>query len=163
MENNDKWENTVHLISSLVGDSYVIRRLFITDYGASIIKDNVKEWTNDYGKVLVLGKNEDIGSVPNDISVNLCYLIKIIHLLNKENKSFIIGNNFFYPSGIELDTESRIIVPTSLNNVVYYGNKKDKLGVVTREVYNYVMFNDLDVTREDRDILVKKKKLKNNN
>ena len=28
-----------------------------------------------------------------------------------------------------------------MNNVIYYGNRKDYLGVVTKVVYNYILWN----------------------
>ena len=43
MINNTKesWENTITLISSLLGDSYIVKELYIRDYGsAEIIYSN---------------------------------------------------------------------------------------------------------------------------
>ena len=39
-------------------------------------------------------------------------------------------------------------------------NRKDLLGVVTKEVYNYVLFNNLDINEEDKEYLISKKKIK---
>ena len=91
----------------------------------------------------------------------MLYMIrKKLQVLYQKNKSFIVGNNFYYPFGIEFENNKRLEVPTSLNNIIYYGNRKDLLGVVTKEVYNYVLFNNLDINEEDKEYLISKKKIK---
>lgn len=162
MINNTKesWENTITLISSLLGDSYIVKELYIRDYGSAEIIYSNREWTPDDGKVLILGKEEDILSIPNNIIVEIGNIRKMLQQLYQENKSFVIGNNFYYPFGIEFENNKRLEVPTSLNNIIYYGNRKDLLGVVTKEVYNYVLFNNLDINEEDKEYLISKKKIK---
>ena len=81
----------------------------------------------------------------------------MLQQLYQENKSFVIGNNFYYPFGIEFEHNKRLEVPTSLNNIIYYGNRKDLLGVTTKEVYNFILYNNLDVSEEDTKYLLKKR------
>ena len=88
------------------------------------------------------------------------HLFKILETLHNINSPFIVGNNFYYPNGINLSFTDKLEVPTSLNNIIYYGNRKDLLGVVTKEVYNYVLFNNLDINEEDKEYLISKKKIK---
>lgn len=162
MINNTKesWENTITLISSLLGDSYIVKELYIRDYGSAEIISSNREWTSDNGEALILGKEEDILSIPNNSIVEIGNIRKMLQQLYQENKSFVIGNNFYYPFGIEFENNKRLEVPTSLNNIIYYGNRKDLLGVVTKEVYNYVLFNNLDINEEDKEYLISKKKIK---
>ena len=162
MINNTKesWENTITLISSLLGDSYIVKELYIRDYGSAEIISSNREWTSDNGEALILGKEEDILSIPNNSIVEIGNIRKMLQQLYQENKSFVIGNNFYYPFGIEFENNKRLEVPTSLNNIIYYGNRKDLLGVVTKEVYNYVLFNNLDINEEDKKYLISKKKIK---
>ena len=44
-----------------------------------------------------------------------------------------------------------------MNNVIYYGNRKDYLGVVTKVVYNYILWNGIEVDNEDIKYLNKRK------
>lgn len=155
MENKDYWK-TIYFISSLMGPSYVVKRVFITDWGASSVKDSKRRWEVNEGEVLILGKDEDIMEIPDNQSMELNCLLKRVHLLLRDNKAFVIGNDFYYPSGIEDYIEEGVVIPTRLNNVIYCGDSNDVLGVMTREVYNYVMFNDLEVREEDRDEVVKR-------
>ena len=68
MINNTKesWENTITLISSLLGDSYIVKELYIRDYGSAEIIYSNREWTPDDGKLLILSKKEDIAELPNN-------------------------------------------------------------------------------------------------
>ena len=156
----DNWENTITLISLLAGTPYIIKKIYVKDYGSAEIISSNREWTSDNGEVLILGKEEDILSIPNNSIVEIGNIRKMLQQLYQENKSFVIGNNFYYPFGIEFENNKRLEVPTSLNNIIYYGNRKDLLGVVTKEVYNYVLFNNLDVNEEDKEYLISKKKTK---
>ena len=94
------------------------------------------------------------------IQLETGHLFKILETLHNINSPFIIGNNFYYPNRINLSFTDKLEVPTSLNNIIYYGNRKDLLGVVTKEVYNYVLFNNLDINEEDKEYLISKKKIK---
>ena len=105
-------------------------------------------------------KKEDIAELPNNALYDIGNIRKKLQVLYQKNKSFIVGNNFYYPFGIEFENNKRLEVPTSLNNIIYYGNRKDLLGVVTKEVYNYVLFNNLDINEEDKEYLISKKKIK---
>lgn len=156
----EPWENTITLISLLAGTPYIIKKIYVKDYGSAEIISSNREWTSDNGEVLILGKEEDILSIPNNIIVEIGNIRKMLQQLYQENKSFVIGNNFYYPFGIEFENNKRLEVPTSLNNIIYYGNRKDLLGVVTKEVYNYVLFNNLDINEEDKEYLISKKKTK---
>ena len=162
MINNTKesWENTITLISSLLGDSYIVKELYIRDYGSAEIIYSNREWTPDDGKLLILSKKEDIAELPNNALYDIGNIRKKLQVLYQKNKSFIVGNNLYYPFGIEFENNKRLEVPTSLNNIIYYGNRKDLLGVVTKEVYNYVLFNNLDINEEDKEYLISKKKIK---
>ena len=144
----EPWENTITLISLLAGTPYIIKKIYVKDYGSAEIISSNREWTSDNGEALILGKEEDILSIPNNSIVEIGNIRKILQQLYQENKSFVIGNNFYYPFGIEFENNKRLEVPTSLNNIIYYGNRKDLLGVVTKEVYNYVLFNNLDINEE---------------
>ena len=156
----EPWENTITLISLLAGTPYIIKKIYVKDYGSAEIISSNREWTSDNGEALILGKEEDILSIPNNSIVEIGNIRKILQQLYQENKSFVIGNNFYYPFGIEFENNKRLEVPTSLNNIIYYGNRKDLLGVVTKEVYNYVLFNNLDINEEDKVYLIIKKKKK---
>lgn len=156
----EPWENTITLISLLAGTPYIIKKIYVKDYGSAEIISSNREWTSDNGEALILGKEEDILSIPNNSIVEIGNIRKILQQLYQENKSFVIGNNFYYPFGIEFENNKRLEVPTSLNNIIYYGNRKDLLGVVTKEVYNYVLFNNLDINEEDKEYLISKKKTK---
>lgn len=156
----EPWENTITLISLLAGTPYIIKKIYVKDYGSAEIISSNREWTSDNGEVLILGKEEDILSIPNNIIVEIGNIRKMLQQLYQENKSFVIGNNFYYPNGINLSFTDKLEVPTSLNNIIYYGNRKDLLGVVTKEVYNYVLFNNLDINEEDKEYLISKKKIK---
>ena len=158
--NKEPWENTITLISLLAGTPYIIKKIYVKDYGSAEIISSNREWTSDNGEVLILGKEEDILSIPNNSLVEIGNIRKMLQQLYQENKSFVIGNNFYYPFGIEFENNNRLEVPTSLNNIIYYGNRKDLLGVVTKEVYNYVLFNNLDINEEDKEYLISKKKTK---
>ena len=158
----EPWENTITLISLLAGTPYIIKKIYVKDYGSAEIISSNREWTSDNGEALILGKEEDILSIPNNSIVEIGNIRKILQQLYQENKSFVIGNNFYYPFGIEFENNKRLEVPTSLNNIIYYGNRKDLLGVVTKEVYNYVLFNNLDINEEDKEYLISKKKIKKN-
>ena len=156
----EPWENTITLISLLAGTPYIIKKIYVKDYGSAEIISSNREWTSDNGEALILGKEEDILSIPNNSIVEIGNIRKMLQQLYQENKSFVIGNNFYYPFGIEFENNKRLEVPTSLNNIIYYGNRKDLLGVVTKEVYNYVLFNNLDINEEDKEYLISKKKIK---
>ena len=156
----EPWENTITLISLLAGTPYIIKKIYVKDYGSAEIISSNREWTSDNGEALILGKEEDILSIPNNSIVEIGNIRKILQQLYQENKSFVIGNNFYYPFGIEFENNKRLEVPTSLNNIIYYGNRKDLLGVVTKEVYNYILFNNLDINEEDKEYLIRKKKIK---
>lgn len=158
----EPWENTITLISLLAGTPYIIKKIYVKDYGSAEIISSNREWTSDNGEALILGKEEDILSIPNNSIVEIGNIRKMLQQLYQENKSFVIGNNFYYPFGIEFENNKRLEVPTSLNNIIYYGNRKDLLGVVTKEVYNYVLFNNLDINEEDKEYLISKKKIKKN-
>lgn len=156
----EPWENTITLISLLAGTPYIIKKIYVKDYGSAEIISSNREWTSDNGEALILGKEEDILSIPNNSIVEIGNIRKMLQQLYQENKSFVIGNNFYYPFGIEFENNKRLEVPTILNNIIYYGNRKDLLGVVTKEVYNYVLFNNLDINEEDKEYLISKKKIK---
>ena len=141
----EPWENTIELIQSLIGDSYEIKRLYTREYGAATIEEKERNWTPEDGKILILETG---------------HLFKILETLHNINSPFIVGNNFYYPNRINLSFTDKLEVPTSLNNIIYYGNRKDLLGVVTKEVYNYVLFNNLDINEEDKEYLISKKKIK---
>ena len=170
MINNTKesWENTITLISSLLGDSYIVKELYIRDYGSAEIIYSNREWTPDDGKLLILSKKEDIAELPNNALYDIGNIRKKLQVLYQKNKSFIVGNNFYYPFGIAFENTKKLEIPTSLNNIIYYGNRKDLLGVIamnfesfdfrkmsSEEVYNYVLFNGLDVSKEDTEYLQK--------
>jgi len=146
----EPWENTITLISLLAGTPYIIKKIYVKDYGSAEIISSNREWTSDNGEALILGKEEDILSIPNNSIVEIGNIRKILQQLYQENKSFVI----------EFENNKRLEVPTSLNNIIYYGNRKDLLGVVTKEVYNYVLFNNLDINEEDKEYLISKKKIK---
>ena len=46
-EVRESWEDIIDIISSLAGDNYITRKLYINDYGRGIIKYNNREWTSD--------------------------------------------------------------------------------------------------------------------
>ena len=150
------WENTIEFIQSLVGNSYVTKTLYIKDWGACQIYNNERSWTSFDGKILLLGKEDNLSSLEDGNVYDTGDLFKVLSELHDRNSSFVIGNNFYYPSGIDLNYDDRLVVPTSLNNIVYYGNRNDLLGIATKEVYNYVLFNNLDVNIEDREYIKKK-------
>ena len=156
----EPWENTIELIQSLVGNSYEIKRLYLKEYGAAIIEDKERTWTSKDGKVLILAEKDKISSLDNDETLETGSLLRILEALHDINSPFIIGNNFYYPNGISLSYTDKLEVPTSLNNLVYYGKRNNLLGVVTKEVYNYVLFNNLDIDTEDKEYLIRKKKTK---
>lgn len=156
----EPWENTITLISLLAGTPYIIKKIYVKDYGSAEIISSNREWTPDDGKLLILSKKEDIAELPNNALYDIGNIRKKLQVLYQKNKSFIVGNNFYYPFGIEFENNKRLEVPTSLNNIIYYGNRKDLLGVVTKEVYNYVLFNNLDINEEDKEYLISKKKIK---
>ena len=162
MINNTKesWENTITLISSLLGDSYIVKELYIRDYGSAEIIYSNREWSPDDGKLLILSKKEDIAELPNNALYDIGNIRKKLQVLYQKNKSFIVGNNFYYPFGIAFENTKKLEIPTSLNNIIYYGNRKDLLGVIAKEVYNYVLFNNLDINEEDKEYLISKKKIK---
>ena len=141
----EPWENTIELIQSLIGDSYEIKRLYTREYGAATIEKQERNWTSEDGKILILVEKDKISSLTNDTILETGHLLKILEALHNINSPFIVGNNFYYPNGINLSFTDKLEVPTSLNNIIYYGNRKDLLGVVTKEVYNYVLFNNLDI------------------
>ncbi len=153
---NESWENTIDVMLSLLGDDYVTRRLFISDCGRGTMMYNNREWTSDNGKLVILGRSEDLSFLPNDVLYELSEIRKLLHTLYINNSSFVIGNNFFYPDSIELYFDNRICIPTNLNNIIYYGNKKDKLGIVSKVMYNYVFSNNFEVNREDVEDINKK-------
>ena len=138
----EPWENTITLISLLAGTPYIIKKIYVKDYGSAEIISSNREWTSDNGEALILGKEEDILSIPNNSIVEIGNIRKMLQQLYQENKSFVIGNNFYYPFGIEFE------------------NNKDLLGVIEKEVYNYVLFNNLDINEEDKEYLISKKKIK---
>ena len=147
----EPWENTIELIQSLIGDSYEIKGLYTREYGAATIEEKERNWTPEDGKILILAEKDKISSLTNDTILETGHHI---------NSPFIVGNNFYYPNRINLSFTDKLEVPTSLNNIIYYGNRKDLLGVVTKEVYNYVLFNNLDINEEDKEYLISKKKIK---
>ena len=154
--NNGTWKDVIYLISLLVGNDYIIRNIKIKEYNSCQIEDNNREWSIKDGEVLLLGKREDISSIPNNKVYNICDLRKKLHRLHDNNDSFIIGNDFYYPYGIELSYD-KLEIPTDMNNVIYYGNRKDYLGVVTKVVYNYILWNGIEVDNEDIKYLNKRK------
>lgn len=156
----EPWENTIELIQSLIGDSYEIKRLYTREYGAATIEEKERNWTPEDGKILTLAEKDKISSLTNNTILETGHLFKILETLHNINSPFIVGNNFYYPNGINLSFTDKLEVPTSLNNIIYYGNRKDLLGVVTKEVYNYVLFNNLDINEEDKEYLISKKKIK---
>lgn len=156
----EPWENTIELIQSLVGNSYEIKRLYLREYGAATTDGKERTWTSKDGKVLILAEKDKISSLDNDKTLETGSLLRILEALHNINSPFIVGNNFYYPNGISLGYTDKLEVPTSLNNLVYYGKRSDLLGVVTKEVYNYVLFNNLDINTEDKEYLISKKKTK---
>ena len=74
MINNTKesWENTITLISSLLGDSYIVKELYIRDYGSAEIIYSNREWTPDDGKLLIL-------SISVTLTPNLFLRVSLIH------------------------------------------------------------------------------------
>ena len=50
------WENTITLISLLAGTPYIIKKIYVKDYGSAEIISSNREWTSDNGEVLILGK-----------------------------------------------------------------------------------------------------------
>ena len=156
----EPWENTIELIQSLVGNSYEIKRLYLREYGAATTDGKERTWTSKDGKVLILAEKDKISSLDNDKTLETGSLLRILETLHNINSPFVVGNNFYYPNRINLSFTDKLEVPTSLNNIIYYGNRKDLLGVVTKEVYNYVLFNNLDINTEDKEYLISKKKIK---
>lgn len=156
----EPWENTITLISLLAGTPYIIKKIYVKDYGSAEIISSNREWTPDDGKLLILSKKEDIAELPNNALYDIGNIRNKLQVLYQKNKSFIVGNNFYYPFGIAFENTKKLEIPTSLNNIIYYGNRKDLLGVVTKEVYNYVLFNNLDINEEDKEYLISKKKIK---
>ncbi len=154
--NNGTWKDVIYLISLLVGNDYIIRNIKIKEYNSCQIEDSNREWNHKNGEVLLLGKREDISLIPNNEVYNICDLRKELHRLHDNNNSFIIGNDFYYPNGIELSYD-KLEIPTDMNNVIYYGNRKDYLGVVTKVVYNYILWNGIEVDNEDIKYLNKRK------
>lgn len=154
--NNGTWKDVIYLISLLVGNDYIIRNIKIKEYNSCQIEDNNREWSIEDGEVLLLGKSKDISSIPNNEVYNICDLRKKLHRLHDNNASLIIGNDFYYPYGIELSYD-KLEIPTDMNNVIYYGNREDYLGVVTKVVYNYILWNGIEVDNEDIKYLNKRK------
>lgn len=154
--NNGTWKDVIYLISLLVGNDYIIRNIKIKEYNSCQIEDNNREWSIEDGKVLLLGKREDISLIPNNKVYNICDLRKELHRLHDNNASFIIGNDFYYSYGIELSYD-KLEIPTDMNNVIYYGNREDYLGVVTKVVYNYILWNGIEVDNGDIKYLNKRK------
>lgn len=159
-EVRESWEDTIDIISSLAGDNYITRKLYINDYGRGIIKYNNREWTSDNGKIVVLGKEKDISFLPNNEVYEVYKLRHILNILYNKNCPFIIGNNFFYPYGIEFDFDNKICIPTDLNSIIYYGNRKDSLGIISKEIYNYVLINNLEIKQEDIKYIKNKERIK---
>lgn len=159
-EVRESWEDTIDIISSLAGDNYITRKLYINDYGRGIIKYNNREWTSDNGKIVVLGRSKDISFLPNNEVYEVYKLRHILNILYNKNCSFIIGNNFFYPYGIEFDFDNKICIPTDLNSIIYYGNRKDSLGIISKEIYNYVLINNLEIKQEDIRYIKNKERIK---
>lgn len=153
----ESWEKAIEVMSLLGGNSYIIKNLFIKDYGRATNKYGKKVWTSDYGKVVLLGKSEDLSFLPNYDEYDIGKLISLLEVLYSNNHSFVIGNNFFYPSGIEISTDRRLCIPSDLNNIIYYGDRTDTLGVIAKEVYNSVLTNNLEVDIEDIKYRRKKK------
>ncbi len=153
---NGTWKDVIYLISLLAGNDYIIRNIKIKEYNSCQIEDNNREWSIEDGEVLLLGKREDISSIPNNEVYNICDLRKELHRLHDNNASFIIGNDFYYSYGIELSYD-KLEIPTDMNNVIYYGNREDYLGVVTKVVYNYILWNGIEVDNEDIKYLNKRK------
>ena len=155
--NKDSWENIITIISTLLGNSYIVKKLYIRDYGAAEIAYSNREWTSNDGKLLILGKKEDISELPNDTLYDICNIRKKLSKLYSDDKSFIVGNNFYYPFGIEFENTKKLEIPTNLNNIVYYGNRKDLLGVIAKEIYNYILIYGLKLSDEDIKKLQKSK------
>lgn len=153
----ESWEKTIEVMSLLVGNSYTIKNLFIKDYGRATNRYGKRTWTSDYGKVVLLGRIEDISFLPDYDEYDIGKLINLLEVLNNNKHSFVIGNNFFYPSGIEIPIDSRLCIPSELNNIIYYGDRNDSLGVIAKEVYNSVLTNNLEVDIEDIKYRRKKK------
>lgn len=74
--NNGTWKDVIYLISLLVGNDYIIRNIKIKEYNSCQIEDNNREWSIEDGEVLLLGKREDISSIPNNKVYNICDLRK---------------------------------------------------------------------------------------
>ena len=106
----EPWENTITLISLLAGTPYIIKKIYVKDYGSAEIISSNREWTSDNGEALILGKEEDILSIPNNSIVEIGNIRKMLQQLYQENKSFVIGNNFYYPFGIEFENNKRLEV-----------------------------------------------------
>lgn len=153
---NGTWKDVIYLIYLLAGNDYIIRNIKIKEYNSCQIEDNNREWSIEDGEVLLLGKREDISLIPNNEVYNICNLRKELHRLHDNNASFIIGNDFYYSYGIELSYD-KLEIPTDMNNVIYYGNREDYLGVVTKVVYNYILWNGIEVDNGDIKYLNKRK------
>lgn len=148
-EKANLWENTMNTIKLLAGESYIIKKLYIRDYGASSKKNGEKEWTVDFGKVLLLGRKEDISFLPNNNEYDISKLIYLLEHLYKSNSPFMVGNNFYYPGGIELNVSNKLNIPSNLNNIIYYGDRINNLGVLAKEVYSSVIMNNLELDIDD--------------
>ena len=45
----EPWENTITLISLLAGTPYIIKKIYVKDYGSAEIISSNREWTSDNG------------------------------------------------------------------------------------------------------------------
>lgn len=153
---NGTWKDVINLIQLLSGNEYITKRLLIKEYNSYQLENKEKEWSIDKGEILLLGKEEDISFLSSNKEYNICDIRKELHKLYDQNKTFIIGNNFYYPHGIELNY-NKLEIPTDMNNIIYYGNRNDYLGIIAKEVYNYILCSGIEVDDKDIEYLNKKK------
>lgn len=159
VEVNESWERVIKVISLFNTDEYITREYIISDYGEGVITDNHKEWTSRDGRVIVLGKKEDIQNIPPSGKCSISDVRKALHLLHNNNSPFIVGNNFYYSWGIELSFDNKFCIPTNLNNIIYYGSREEELGIICKEVYNYLLTDSLDDYKESKKYRSKVKKI----
>lgn len=154
----DSWKKIIETIQTLTSEDYIIKRVFIRDYGGATIKYGQREWSGE-GLLMILAPKTTISHLKDNTYYPLGDILNLISTLHDRKIPFLIGNNFYYPNVVDIPYQEKLLIPTKLNNIIYYGERSSPLGVISKEVYNYLLFNDLEIDSTTLEY-IKKKRLK---
>lgn len=142
----EDYEVVINLFKDVLGEDYIVRKLYVEDYGKGIISYGERNWTNGLGSAYILAKKNDLKNLKDNDITDVYNILKLITKIYNKGHSVIIGSDLYYGSVLELDIPKRLSINLFLNKICCY-TKDDSFRNIFKVINSYLInygYNEVD-------------------